>query len=126
MAAVPDKKSSRKKSKASNAGDLKSSLKSKNSDDKNGSTKDSASKKVRINASQEKQPGSRSHRKQSGPTPKKEKTRPPRLELNNAARIDSEDDMASYPMTPMTPMVESTIATQDTETFREIELKLVS
>ncbi|KAJ2595094.1 NET1-associated nuclear protein 1 [Coemansia sp. RSA 1722] len=126
MAAVPDKKSSRKKSKASNAGDLKSSLKSKNSDDKKGSTKDSASKKVRINASQEKQPGSRSHRKQSGPTPKKEKTRPPRLELNNAARIDSEDDMASYPMTPMTPMVESTIATQDTETFREIELKLVS
>ncbi|KAJ2888010.1 NET1-associated nuclear protein 1 [Coemansia asiatica] len=58
---------------------------------------------------------------------KKEKTRPPKLDLNHAIpQMDSDDDTASYPMTPMTPMVESTIALQDTEMYREIELKLVS
>ncbi|KAJ1816268.1 NET1-associated nuclear protein 1 [Coemansia sp. RSA 2598] len=120
MAAVPDKKSSKKKAKAGVA-DLKSSLKGKSGDGKKSGEKGSGSKKVRINAAKD--------TPSSGPgtsSGKKEKTRPPKLDLTNPSQIDSEDDMASYPMTPMTPMVESTITMQDTEMYREIELKLVS
>ncbi|KAJ1896474.1 NET1-associated nuclear protein 1 [Kickxella alabastrina] len=55
------------------------------------------------------------------------KKRPPKLVIQHGhSDSEGEGETSSHPMTPMTPMVQSAIAVQDTEAYRGIELKLVS